>query len=100
MSITRERIRQDLDKIFLYEEELANLYDLMDRVAEYFELLSFDTEVPIEETEENEYEFLKRNSAIRKALEVSPLYTSGKLGNREGNSLKNSVRFILISNLL
>ena len=42
LSICRERIRKDLNKIITYEEEIASLYSLIEVVNEYFELISFD----------------------------------------------------------
>ena len=43
LSIWKERIKIDLNKIVMYEEELSSLYELIDKVGEYFELISFES---------------------------------------------------------
>ena len=43
LSICKERIKNDLNKIVMYEEELASLYELVDKVGEYFEMIGFES---------------------------------------------------------
>lgn len=42
----------DFSKIIIYEEEIADLYELIDRVSEYFELINFDKDSKDEDIEE------------------------------------------------
>ena len=43
LSICKERIKNDLNKIIMYGEELASLYELVDKVGEYFEMIGFES---------------------------------------------------------
>lgn len=66
LSICRERIKMDLNKIILYEEELASLYELIDRVSKYFELINFESGST-----------LKKGETYRDAVDPSPLINMG-----------------------
>jgi hypothetical protein len=61
LSICRERIKMDLNKIILYEEELSHLYALVDRVAEYFKLINFEADSSI------------KNETVKELIDPSPL---------------------------
>ncbi|CAI2377824.1 unnamed protein product [Moneuplotes crassus] len=44
LSICRERIKIDLNKLIIYEEEITRLYELLDKVTDYFKLIDFREE--------------------------------------------------------
>lgn len=45
LSICKERIKNDLTKIVMYEEELQALYTLIEKVSRFFEEIDFDHEI-------------------------------------------------------